>query len=148
MVKLRGAVAGSQTTISYTDVNDLAQQWLDANGDPSTVTFDLTAATIDSHTGSSTPAVGDCAGIAASTPTSGLSCWRSRSSSTLAAMTAATGDAAGHGPWTWAVTWGVLARPGFVVEHVQAFDADEALVLAAQRRPDLPRPQVALVVTG
>lgn len=40
---------------------------------------------------------------------------------------------------------GVLARPGFVVEHVVAFDADEALVLAAERRGDLPRPLVAFL---
>ncbi|HEV3214031.1 MAG TPA: hypothetical protein VGZ03_11615 [Acidimicrobiales bacterium] len=57
-------------------------------------------------------------------------------------------DPADRGPWSWAVTWGVLARPGFVVEHVVAFDADEALVLAAQRRPELERPQVAFVVTA
>ena len=50
-----------------------------------------------------------------------------------------------RGPWRWAVTWGVLARPGFVVVHVTAFDADEALVLAAGLRPDLPRPLVAFL---
>ncbi len=50
------------------------------------------------------------------------------------------------GPFTWIVTWGVLARPGFVVEHVVAWDADEALVLAAARRPDLTRPTVALLI--
>jgi len=54
--------------------------------------------------------------------------------------------ASGAGLWTWAVTWGVLARPGFVVEHVEAFDADEALVLGALRRPDLVRPEVAFLV--
>jgi hypothetical protein len=54
-------------------------------------------------------------------------------------------DPAGRGPWSWTVTWGVLARPGFVVEHVVAFDADEALVLAAEQRPDLPRPLVAFL---
>jgi hypothetical protein len=43
------------------------------------------------------------------------------------------------------VTWGVLARPGFVVEHVLAWDADEALTLAAQRRPELARPRVAFL---
>jgi hypothetical protein len=43
------------------------------------------------------------------------------------------------------VTWGALARPGFVVEHVVAWDADEALALAAARRPDLERPRVALL---
>jgi hypothetical protein len=52
-----------------------------------------------------------------------------------------------RGPFTWIVTWGVLARPGFVVEHVVAWDADEAIVVAAERRPDLPRPTVALLVT-
>ena len=50
-----------------------------------------------------------------------------------------------RGPWPWTVTWGVLARPGFVVEHVVAFDVDEALVLAAERRPDLPPPVVAFL---
>ncbi len=49
------------------------------------------------------------------------------------------------GPWTWLVTWGVLARPGFVVEHVTAWDADEALTIAAMRRPDLERPRVAVL---
>jgi hypothetical protein len=49
------------------------------------------------------------------------------------------------GPTRWVVTWGVLARPGFVVEHVTAYDADEAITLAAERRPDLPRPRVALL---
>jgi hypothetical protein len=43
------------------------------------------------------------------------------------------------------VTWGVLARPGFVVEHVVAYDADEALTIAAARRPELERPRVALL---
>ncbi len=52
---------------------------------------------------------------------------------------------AGEGPWRWTVTWGVLARPGFVVEHVVAFDADEALVLAAERRPELGRPGAAFL---
>jgi hypothetical protein len=53
----------------------------------------------------------------------------------------------GAGPITWVVTWGVLGRPGFVVEHVIAWDPDEALVVAAQRRPDLPRPRVALAAS-
>jgi hypothetical protein len=59
-------------------------------------------------------------------------------------MTTEGGD---PGPWTWVVTWGVLARPGLVVEHVIAWDADEALVIAAERRPDLVRPTVALLVS-
>jgi hypothetical protein len=45
------------------------------------------------------------------------------------------------------VTWGVLARPGFVVERVLACDADEALTIGAERRPELPRPTVALLAT-
>jgi len=53
--------------------------------------------------------------------------------------------ASGTGPWSWTVTWGALARPGFVVEHVEAWDADEALVLAAQRHPELERPRVAFL---
>jgi hypothetical protein len=51
----------------------------------------------------------------------------------------------GAGPWSWTVTWGVLARPGFFVEHVVAWDADEALALAARRRPELERPRVAFL---
>lgn len=57
------------------------------------------------------------------------------------------GDEPGpRGPWIWTVTWGVLARPGFAAEHVVAHDADEALVLAAQRHPERPRPRVAFLV--
>jgi hypothetical protein len=32
-------------------------------------------------------------------------------------------------------------------ELVEAFDADEALVIAQSRRPELPRPQTAFLVT-
>lgn len=56
--------------------------------------------------------------------------------------------ARGGGPWTWTVTWGVLARPGFAVEHVVAWDVDEALALGAERRPDLPRPRVAFLAAS
>jgi hypothetical protein len=49
-------------------------------------------------------------------------------------------------PATWLVTWGVLARPGYVVERVLAYDQDEALAIAAERHPDLERPRVALLV--
>jgi hypothetical protein len=52
------------------------------------------------------------------------------------------------GPWSWTVTWGTLLRSGFVVEHVVAYDADEALVLAAERRPELPRPRTAFLTMG
>jgi hypothetical protein len=47
------------------------------------------------------------------------------------------------GPWRWVVTWGVLGRPGFAVEHVTAFDSDEALVRAGERRSELGRPTAA-----
>jgi hypothetical protein len=73
--RYRGVVAsvsGSQMTVTWSDANDAAQAWLSANGNPSTVTFDISAATIESDTGSSTPAANDCVGVAASTPTSGL----------------------------------------------------------------------------
>jgi hypothetical protein len=56
-----------------------------------------------------------------------------------------TSHMSGVGPWSWTVTWGVLARPGFAVEHVLAWDADEALVLAAQRHPERERPRVAFL---
>jgi len=49
------------------------------------------------------------------------------------------------GPWLWTVTWGSLLRPGFTAEHVVAWDVDEALVVAAARRPELSRPQVAFL---
>lgn len=55
------------------------------------------------------------------------------------------GDA--RGPWRWTVTWGVLARPGFAVEHVVAWDADEAMQLAAKRHPELARPRVAFLAS-
>jgi hypothetical protein len=65
-------VSGSQVTVTYSDANDTAQTWLDANGDPTTVTFDISAATVESTTGSTTPAVNDCIGVSATTPASGL----------------------------------------------------------------------------
>lgn len=49
------------------------------------------------------------------------------------------------GPWDWIVTWGALGRPGFRAEHVTAYDADGALVLAAERRPELGRPAAAFL---
>ena len=51
----------------------------------------------------------------------------------------------GAGPWRFTVTWGVLARPGFVAERVVAWDHDEALASGAERRPDLPAPRVAFL---
>jgi hypothetical protein len=41
------------------------------------------------------------------------------------------------------VTWGVMLRPGWTFVRVVAYDADEALHLAAMLRPDLPRPTTA-----
>jgi hypothetical protein len=62
-------------------------------------------------------------------------------------VTDASGDDVPEGQSLWLVTWGVLARPGFVVEHVVAHDADEALAIAAERRPELERPRVALLAS-
>jgi hypothetical protein len=42
----------------------------------------------------------------------------------------------------------VLARPGFAVEHVVAWDTDEALVLAARLHPERPHPRVAFLVSS
>lgn len=42
--------------------------------------------------------------------------------------------------------WGDPFR-GMTQELVEAFDADEALVIAQSRRPELPRPQTAFLVT-
>ena len=47
------------------------------------------------------------------------------------------------GPWTFIVTWGVLLRPGWHSMRVEAYDAEEALVLAAELHPELPRPRTA-----
>jgi hypothetical protein len=72
--RYRGVVqstSGSQMTVTWSDANEVAQQWLHSNGDPPTVTFDTSSATIESETGSSTPATGDCVGVAANTPASG-----------------------------------------------------------------------------
>jgi hypothetical protein len=52
------------------------------------------------------------------------------------------------GPWSWLVVWGTIGRGGLVVEEVTAFDSDEALVLAGERRPDLARPRVAFLASG
>ena len=63
--------SGSQMTVAFSEANATAQAWLAANGSPTSVTFDLTGATVESHTGSSTPQVNDCARVLAQTPTSG-----------------------------------------------------------------------------
>ena len=50
------------------------------------------------------------------------------------------------GPSRWRVVWGSWLRPGFTQEIVEAFDVDEALAIAAERRPELWRPRVAFLV--
>ena len=44
------------------------------------------------------------------------------------------------------VIWGDLFR-GVTQEIVTAFDVDEALVVAHERHPELPRPRTAFLVT-
>jgi hypothetical protein len=44
------------------------------------------------------------------------------------------------------VIWGDLYR-GLDQEIVPAFDVEEALVLAHERRPELPRPRTAFLVS-
>lgn len=53
--------------------------------------------------------------------------------------------ALGPGPWRWLVTWGVPGRPGWRSIVVEAFDAEDAMVIAAELRPDLPRPRTAFL---
>ena len=50
--------------------------------------------------------------------------------------------------FTWRVVWGSVLRPGFMQEIVEAHDVEEALTLAALRRPELFRPKVAFLVGG
>jgi hypothetical protein len=50
-----------------------------------------------------------------------------------------------RGPWQWVVTWGVWLRLGSHSIVVEAFDADEALVLAHERQPKLARPRTAFL---
>ncbi len=57
-------------------------------------------------------------------------------------------DGTSRGPFLWRVMWGSIARPGFTQEIVEAFDAEEALQIAHERRPELMRPRVALLVGG
>ncbi|MDE3064653.1 MAG: hypothetical protein KGJ36_03165 [Acidobacteriota bacterium] len=52
----------------------------------------------------------------------------------------------GATPRSFRVLWGDPFR-GVVQEVVEAHDADEALTLAAQRRPDLPRPRTAYLAS-
>jgi len=45
------------------------------------------------------------------------------------------------------VLWGRMGRFDFVCEQVDAWDADDALVIGADLHPELPRPRVALLAT-
>ena len=47
----------------------------------------------------------------------------------------------------WRVVWGSVLRSGFTQEIVDAHDADEALAIAGDRRPELFRPTMAFLVT-
>jgi hypothetical protein len=55
--------------------------------------------------------------------------------------------ALGTGPWRWLVVWGVFGRPNATTLSVEAFDVDEALVIAHHQRPDLPPPRVGFLAT-
>jgi hypothetical protein len=48
-------------------------------------------------------------------------------------------------PIRFRVIWGDFSH-GMIQELVDAFDADEALVIAHERRPDLERPRTAFIV--
>jgi hypothetical protein len=49
------------------------------------------------------------------------------------------------GPHRFIVTWGRMGRHDFAADVVRAWDPDEALVIAAERHPELPRPRVAVL---
>jgi len=50
-------------------------------------------------------------------------------------------------PHRFVVTWGRVGRYDFAVEAVDAWDPEEALVIAAERHPELPRPRTAVLAT-
>lgn len=89
------AVGSSSLTVQWADHNDTAQAWLDANGDPSTVMFDTTTATI-----SGTPTMGG-----------GVQVESNASSTTLAGSTliavSVEADGSGGGSCTGTVTGSV-----------------------------------------
>ncbi len=45
------------------------------------------------------------------------------------------------------VLWGQMGRPGFTTEIVEAWDTEEALVVAADLHPELHRPRVAVLAS-
>ncbi len=65
------AINGAIVTVAYHEVSDSAQAWLDANGDPTTVDFDTTTATINREGGGPLQ-VGDFVRVLANAPSSGL----------------------------------------------------------------------------
>ncbi len=48
------------------------------------------------------------------------------------------------GPHRFIVTWGRMGRHDYVVEEVEAWDPEDAMVTAAAIHPELPRPRVAV----
>lgn len=55
---------------------------------------------------------------------------------------------ANSGPWTWAVIWGNPHRGRVRRVDVTAFDADEALIVAAELHREWERPRMAFLVNG
>ncbi len=51
----------------------------------------------------------------------------------------------GPGPWRWIVTWGQIMRINFDSVIVEAFDAEEALVIARELHPERPAPRTAFL---
>ena len=64
------AVTATTIDVQYQEASDAAQTWLNANANPTVVTFDITAATIDRHAGGALQ-VGDQVHIAANLPVNG-----------------------------------------------------------------------------
>jgi hypothetical protein len=72
-LRFKGAVTGvgvASITIAYRSVNGAGLTWLAANGNPTSVTFDITGAQIERRDGTKV-VVGDRVEIAANAPTSG-----------------------------------------------------------------------------
>jgi hypothetical protein len=54
-------------------------------------------------------------------------------------------ERSGEGPYLFRVVWGNPFK-GMTAEMVRAWDTDEALVTASEKRPDLARARVAFLV--
>lgn len=48
-------------------------------------------------------------------------------------------------PRQWIVTWGTVLRPHFFSVRVEAFDRDDALIVARALHPELPPPRTAFL---